>query len=94
MKVQSTSSNVSLNGLTGNARPEKRSQSAQPGAGGAAAVDLSAAARNLAALGDDSADVRTERVQQLRAALESGELSIKPERIADGLLASVRDLLK
>lgn len=91
MKVQSTSSNVTLNGLTKSSRNEPApSEKNQPSAD----VNLSPAARSLAALSDDSADIQTAKVQQLREALASGELSIKPERIADGLLASARELLK
>jgi len=61
---------------------------------GKSAVDLSAAARHLSSLGDSANDINTVRVQELRDALASGQLKIDPSRIADGLLASVRDLLK
>jgi negative regulator of flagellin synthesis FlgM len=57
-------------------------------------VDLSPAARHLAAMQDGNSDIQTARVQQIRDALASGDLRIDPSRIADGLLASVRDLLK
>ncbi|MBN9401779.1 MAG: flagellar biosynthesis anti-sigma factor FlgM, partial [Burkholderiales bacterium] len=63
-------------------------------ASGRTAVDLSPAARHLAALNDSDADVQAARVQRIRDALASGELKIDPGKIADGLLASVRDLLK
>ena len=95
MKINSTSSNPLLNGVSGASRTE-----AQPHAGPASAtstgseVALSPAARQLAALQSGDDDIRTERVQQLRDALASGDLRIDPSRIADGLLASVRDLLK
>lgn len=39
------------------------------------------------------ADVRMEKVQALRAALADGTLVISPERIADGLIDSARELL-
>lgn len=95
MKINSTSSNPLLNGVAGGTRNDTASH-ATPGtaASGRTAVDLSPAARHLAALNDGDADVQAERVQQIRDALASGELKIDPSRIADGLLASVRDLLK
>lgn len=68
--------------------------SASSAAGGKGAVDLSAAARNLSSLENSQNDVNVARVQEIRDALASGQLKIDPSRIADGLLASVRDLLK
>ncbi len=95
MKINSTSSNPLLNGVAGGTRGDTASHtSSGAAAGGRTAVDLSPAARHLAALNDSDADVQIERVQQIRDALASGELKIDPSRIADGLLASVRDLLK
>jgi negative regulator of flagellin synthesis FlgM len=61
---------------------------------GKGAVDLSAAARNLSSLENSQNDINLARVQEIRDALASGQLKIDPSRIADGLLASVRDLLK
>ncbi|MBF6617808.1 MAG: flagellar biosynthesis anti-sigma factor FlgM [Candidimonas sp.] len=63
-------------------------------ASGRASVDLSAAARHLSSLESTENDVNVARVQEIRDALASGQLKIDPSRIADGLLASVRDLLK
>lgn len=61
---------------------------------GKASVDLSPAARHLANLQNSDKDINVARVQEIRDALASGQLKIDPSRIADGLLASVRDLLK
>lgn len=94
MKINSSSSNTLINGVPGNSRHDSSPASAGSTSKNRADVDLSPAARQLAALNDDSADIRTERVQQIRDALASGELTIDPGRIADSLLASVRDLLK
>ncbi|HEX7387879.1 MAG TPA: flagellar biosynthesis anti-sigma factor FlgM [Castellaniella sp.] len=95
MKINSTSSNPLLNAVPANARGEASSHpGATQTAGARGDVDLSPAARQLAALQSSDADIRTERVQQIRDALASGDLRIDPSRIADGLLASVRDLLK
>ncbi|MDV2116602.1 flagellar biosynthesis anti-sigma factor FlgM [Alcaligenes faecalis] len=57
-------------------------------------VDFSAAARQLNSLQDSSADVDMQKVQALREAIAAGELKIDTSRIADSLIASVRDLLK
>ena len=57
-------------------------------------VDLSAAARHLSNLQGSDNDINVARVQEIRDAIASGQLKIDPSRIADGLLASVRDLLK
>ncbi|HRK84215.1 MAG TPA: flagellar biosynthesis anti-sigma factor FlgM [Alcaligenes faecalis] len=57
-------------------------------------VDFSAAARQLNSLQDSSADVDMKKVQALRQAIAAGELKIDTSRIADSLIASVRDLLK
>jgi len=97
LKISSTSSNSPLTGVAGGSRTEPghgNASSQKTGAGRSSSVDLSPAARNLSALQDGSADIQAQRVQQIRDALASGELQIDPGRIADGLLASVRDLLK
>lgn len=57
-------------------------------------VDFSAAARQLNSLQDSSADVDMKKVEALREAIAAGELKIDTSRIADSLIASVRDLLK
>ncbi|WP_345798258.1 flagellar biosynthesis anti-sigma factor FlgM [Castellaniella sp. MT123] len=94
MKVNSTSPNPLLGGVTGGTRSENASHAASVAGGSGPKVDLSPAARHLAALNDSDADVQAERVRQIRDALASGQLTIDPGRIADGLLASVRELLK
>ncbi|RTR04380.1 flagellar biosynthesis anti-sigma factor FlgM [Halomonas nitroreducens] len=42
---------------------------------------------------DTRQDIDTARVAEIREAIRDGRLEIKPERIADGLIASVQDLL-
>lgn len=56
-------------------------------------VALSATARNLAQLENADNDVNIVRVNEIRDALAAGTLKISPERIADGLIASARELL-
>nr|WP_300307281.1 flagellar biosynthesis anti-sigma factor FlgM [Halomonas sp.] len=42
---------------------------------------------------DSSQDIDMARVTEIRNAIREGRLHLSPERIADGLLASVRDML-
>ncbi|TAL91397.1 MAG: flagellar biosynthesis anti-sigma factor FlgM [Candidimonas sp.] len=65
-----------------------------PGNSASSAVDLSAAARQLSQLQNSNNDINGPRVNELRAAIAAGQLKVDPSRIADGLIASVRDLLK
>lgn len=65
-----------------------------PSAGGKGVVDLSSTARHLSNLQNSDGDINVARVNEIRDALASGQLKIDPSRIADGLIASVRDLLK
>lgn len=68
--------------------------SAAGGSGKAASVDLSAAARHLAALQNGENDIDVAKVQELRDAIASGRLKIDTSRIAESLIASARELLK
>ncbi|GHA05943.1 flagellar biosynthesis anti-sigma factor FlgM [Oceanisphaera arctica] len=45
------------------------------------------------ALQDSSRDIDMNRVNELRQAISEGRLEIRADKIADGLLNSVRDLL-
>jgi negative regulator of flagellin synthesis FlgM len=68
---------------------------AQGPAGGAAdRVELSAAARlQSAALADTEPVVNAAHVAHIKQAIREGRFQIDPERIADGLLANVRQML-
>lgn len=59
-----------------------------------AQVALSSASRKMAELQDGDSDIDTEAVTRLRTAIENGEYKIDVSKIADGLIASARDLLK
>jgi len=63
-------------------------------ASGKSTVDLSTAARHLSNLQRVDNDINVARVSEIRTALASGQLKIDPGRVADELIASVRDLLK
>lgn len=63
-------------------------------AAGAAKVALSPTARALSSLSDGSSDIDMALVAEIRDAISAGNLKIDTSRIADGLLASARELLK
>lgn len=71
-----------------NAAATKSNQSA------GVAVTVSTLARTLeAANRGESADVDTEKVNAVRAAIEQGSYVVNPEAIADKLLANAQELL-
>ncbi len=96
MKITSTSVKSPFAGASAATRTDgTKGANIQSGnAGGKSAVDLSSAARQLSSLQSSENDINVARVQAIRDALASGELKIDPSRIADGILASARDLLK
>lgn len=96
MKITSNSLKTLATDPLGGARPDGsvRSGKTSSGADSSSGVHLSSAARHMSALEDSSNDINIVKVQALRDAIASGELQIDPSRIADGLLASARDLLK
>lgn len=96
MKIQSTPLNSPLADSIAPARTESAGGSSPKAYGSSAssAVDLSPAARQLSNLQSSSHDVNVDRVNEIRSAIAAGQLKIDPSRIADGLIASVRDLLK
>jgi negative regulator of flagellin synthesis FlgM len=57
------------------------------------AKDLAPASGQVHSLPEVPGDFDAARVAAIREDIRAGRYEIKPERIADGLLASVRDLL-
>ena len=57
-------------------------------------VAVSSTARHLSNLQNSDNDINIERVKEIRDAIAAGKLKVDPSRIADSLIASVRDLLK
>jgi len=70
------------------------SKSAPPCTSPSTQVALSATSTRLLDLQEADQAVDMARVDALRAAIAAGELKIDPERIADSLIASARELLK
>lgn len=56
-------------------------------------VALSSTARHLSALSNSDNDVNLAKVAEIRQALKDGTLVINPERIADGLIQSAKELV-
>jgi len=94
LKINSSTPQATLGSLPLGPRPDSATPQTAGAHAGSAHVALSATARRLLELRDGSADIDAERVAALRDAIASGKLAIDPERIADGLIASARELLK
>lgn len=79
----------------GAARPAARA-GAQGRAGSAAdSVSLSAASRGLAAeLATDGAEVRHDKVAQVREAIREGRFNVKAQVVADKMIAQAAELLE
>lgn len=56
-------------------------------------VDISSLSARLQEVGAGEAPVDAQRVAEIKQAIAEGRFQINPERIADGLLDSVRDML-
>ena len=70
------------------------SANAAASSGSSSQVDLSPASQQMAALQNDSNDIDTNRVQAIRDAIASGQYTVDPSGITDGLIASIQELLK
>ncbi len=86
--------NNSLVGAIGSARSGSAAAPAPSTTSGKSAVAVSSTARHLSNLQNSDNDINIERVQEIRDAIAAGQLKVDPSRIADSLIASVRDMLK
>jgi negative regulator of flagellin synthesis FlgM len=73
--------------------PATAGTAAATGAAKAAAPAASAHVHTLPSAAGTASDFDAARVAAIREDIRAGRYQIRPERIADGLLASVRDLL-
>lgn len=64
-----------------------------PEAEAAERVDISSLSARLQEVGAGDAPIDSQRVAEIKQAISEGRFQINPERIADGLLSSVRDML-
>lgn len=65
----------------------------RPGSGSVVRVDISSLSARMQEVGAGETPINTQRVAEIKQAISEGRFQINPERIADGLLASVRDML-
>jgi negative regulator of flagellin synthesis FlgM len=62
-------------------------------AGSSERVDISSLSAQLQEVGAGDTAMNSARVAEIKQAISEGRFQINPERIADGLLSSVRDML-
>lgn len=95
MKIDSGVKSVGTS-VAGNRQATAAGTPRQPEPGGGARVDISSLSARLQVLGAEltaEAPVDSARIAEIKQAIAEGRFSVNPERIADGLLASVRDML-
>ena len=56
-------------------------------------VDISSLSARLQEVGAGDAPIDVQKVAEIKQAISEGRFQINPERIADGLVASVREML-
>ena len=91
MKISSFSNRPAINQTPS----PSRANGAQPGVNGQpqGSAQVAISASSLQMLAQQDGDIDMARVDALRDAIASGKLRIDTSRIADGLLASARELL-
>jgi len=94
VKISPTPDHTGLVQALASSRPDAaRTRTGTP-APRSAQVNISATSTKLLELHNGDGDIDMERVNALRDAIASGQLRIDASRIADGLIASARELLK
>lgn len=63
------------------------------GTGSSERVDISSLSAHLQEVGSGEAPVNAQKVAEIKQAIAEGRFQINPERIADSLLSSVREML-
>lgn len=89
MKINTSIPSVTANDAAGRAKPAAAGNRKAATAGDQ--VELSAMAARLQDAGAPVVDAA--RVAEIKQAISEGRFQINPERIADGLLESVREML-
>jgi negative regulator of flagellin synthesis FlgM len=95
MKIESTGKSAALTS-TAETRPRAPTSTSTQQAGSADKVQLSTLSASLQkaeSAMSRSPVVDTQRVEEIKQAISSGQFKINAERIADGLIDSVRDML-
>lgn len=91
MKINSALPTVGNTAASGTTRTPAPAQHADTAA--SERVDLSSLSARLQEVGAGEAPVDAQRVAEIKLAISEGRFEIHPERIADSLLASVREML-
>lgn len=92
MKINSALPSIGTTPDSGRARSPAAPQQ-KTGASASERVDISAHSARLQEVSAGGAPVDSQRVAEIKQAIAEGRFQISPERIADGLLNSVRDML-
>lgn len=95
MKINSAIPGVGAAPEAGRTRSQQSSGATapKPEVGAGDRVDISSLSAQLQEVGAGDTAVDSARVAEIKQAISEGRFQINPERIADGLLASVRDIL-
>jgi negative regulator of flagellin synthesis FlgM len=78
---------------TTQARGSKNTEKAAPVSPSSANVQLSPQVQALAGKSSTNAVFDAKKVEEIKAAIASGRFQVDPEKVADGLLESVSDLI-
>lgn len=92
VKINSVTTSVGSAQDSGRARGPV-AQAPLSSSGSAERVDISSLSARLQEVSAGESPVDTRRVAEIKQAIAEGRFQINPEKIADGLLASVRDML-
>jgi negative regulator of flagellin synthesis FlgM len=95
VKITSTLPAVGSAGGNGSVRGPNSAAASEKAAGTASGerVDISSLSARLQEVGAGEAPVDAQKVAEIKQAIAAGRFQINPERIADGLLNSVREML-
>lgn len=92
--VKINSSIPSVGNTAGTNAPKGSVATAKPaGTPSGERVDISSLSARMQEVGAGEAPFNAERVAEIKQAISEGRFQINPERIADGLLTSVREML-
>jgi negative regulator of flagellin synthesis FlgM len=92
--VKINSAIPSVGNTTGTNAPRGSVATAKPaGTSSGERVDISSLSARMQEVGAGEAPIDTQRVAEIKQAITEGRFQINPERIADGLLNSVREML-
>lgn len=95
MKITTTLPAVGNAGGNGSVRGPNSAAASEKaaGTGSGERVDISSLSARLQEVGAGEAPVDAQRIAEIKQAIAEGRFHINPERIADGLLNSVREML-